>query len=199
VRTKTQKHAQHRRHVLWTGVQHAVERDAIDLGGTVEDASRTVGLVWVEDCEVRQKPVEPFSQLIRLLLAELLHVAVVDVVADCLCVLVAHCWRRPSQLLVQQLQPFPCCRLAWRQVRALSFPQHLHCDAAVFPERGPVKGGLFSFFFSTHLRLLRLVAQGLDVVEMSQLNGDGDFVVLLAGDYGARVDYRRVAAVAGCH
>ncbi len=56
---------------------------------------------------------------------------------------------------------------------------------------------MFSFFFLTHLCLLRLDAQGVDVVEASQLHGNGDFFVF-AGSNSAGVDHRRVAAVAGC-
>jgi hypothetical protein len=81
------------RHVLGTGIQHAVEQDAVHLGGTVQDTTRTVGLVGVKEDEVGQKPVEPLPQLICLFFAQLLRVALFDVVAYRLCVLAAHCWR----------------------------------------------------------------------------------------------------------
>ncbi len=55
VRTEAQEHVQHGRHVLGTGVQHAVEQNAVHLGGTVEDTTRAVQLVRVEDDEVGQK------------------------------------------------------------------------------------------------------------------------------------------------
>jgi hypothetical protein len=63
-------------------VQHAVQRDAVDLGGPVKDSTGTVGLVRVKNDEVWQEPVVLSTQLIRFLLTQLLHIALVHVFGD---------------------------------------------------------------------------------------------------------------------